>query len=124
MPALCDFRLSAKGEPHGSESRGSATVNLGNPKEFTIHQLAERVIKLTNLRSNLLFLDLPADDPKQRQPDITLARKKLEWHPTVELDEGLKHTISCFADPELRSALLPASQPTAAVRQDARREYV
>jgi UDP-glucuronate decarboxylase len=79
-----------------SEKGFTGPVNLGNPNEFTIRQLAERVIALTNSRSKLLFRELPADDPRQRQPDITLARKKLGWHPTVELDEGLKHTIGYF----------------------------
>jgi UDP-glucuronate decarboxylase len=72
-------------------------VNLGNPNEFTIAQLAERVISMTKSRSRLLFGDLPADDPKQRQPDIALARAKLGWQPVVELEEGLKHTIDYFS---------------------------
>jgi UDP-glucuronate decarboxylase len=74
-------------------------VNLGNPVEFTIRQLAERVIALTNSSSKLVFKPLPADDPTQRQPDIRLAREKLGgWGPKVELDQGLVKTIAYFKD--------------------------
>lgn len=72
-------------------------VNVGNPKEFTILQLAEKVIEMTGTGSKLIFKPLPNDDPKQRQPDITLAREKLGWNPTVALEEGLKPTIDYFA---------------------------
>ncbi|KCZ87596.1 UDP-glucuronic acid decarboxylase family protein [Hyphomonas johnsonii] len=71
-------------------------VNIGNPGEFTIRQLAERVIDLTGSKSKLVHRPLPQDDPKQRQPDITIARDKLGWEPTVRLDEGLKPTIAYF----------------------------
>jgi UDP-glucuronate decarboxylase len=71
-------------------------VNLGNPNEFTMLQLAELVIKLTGSRSQLVYEKLPSDDPKQRQPDITLARTALGWAPTVELQEGLTRTIDYF----------------------------
>jgi len=71
-------------------------VNLGNPKEFTILELAEKVIELTGSRSEIVFKPLPADDPKRRQPDITLARKLLDWEPRISLDEGLKKTIEYF----------------------------
>lgn len=71
-------------------------VNIGNPGEFTILELAEKVIALTGSQSKIIFEPLPADDPKQRQPDITLAREKLGWEPTVSLDEGLKPTIAFF----------------------------
>lgn len=80
-----------------TEKGFTGPINIGNPNEFTIRQLAERVIELTNSKSKVAFRDLPADDPKHRQPDITLARAKLDWHPKVELDEGLKKTISYFA---------------------------
>ncbi|MBU2605837.1 MAG: SDR family oxidoreductase [Alphaproteobacteria bacterium] len=73
-------------------------VNIGNPGEFTIRQLAERVIDLTGSKSRLVHRPLPQDDPKQRQPDITMARDKLGWEPTVQLDEGLKPTIAYFED--------------------------
>ncbi len=71
-------------------------INIGNPGEFTIRQLAERVIALTGSNSKLIQNPLPTDDPKQRQPDITLARKHLDWQPTIQLDEGLKKTIAYF----------------------------
>ena len=73
-------------------------VNLGNPGEFTIRQLAKQVIELTGAGSKLVFRPLPTDDPMQRQPDITLARSKLGWEPTVQLDEGLRRTIAYFEE--------------------------
>jgi len=71
-------------------------VNLGNPGEFTILQLAERVLAKTNSSSRIVRLPLPSDDPKQRQPDITLAQTQLGWTPTVALDRGLDATIDYF----------------------------
>ncbi|MEJ2509953.1 MAG: SDR family NAD-dependent epimerase/dehydratase, partial [Gammaproteobacteria bacterium] len=73
-------------------------VNLGNPGEFTIRELAEKVIELTGSKSKLVSKPLPHDDPKQRQPDITLAKKELKWEPKVPLAEGLKHTIAYFEE--------------------------
>lgn len=72
-------------------------VNIGNPGEFTIKQLAEKVIALTNSKSQLIYEPLPQDDPMQRQPVIELANKELDWQPTVVLEEGLKKTISYFS---------------------------
>jgi UDP-glucuronate decarboxylase len=71
-------------------------VNLGNPHEFTILELAEKVIRLTGSRSKIAFKPLPADDPTQRRPDIELARQKLGWQPAIELEEGLRRTIDYF----------------------------
>ncbi len=71
-------------------------VNIGNPGEFTIKQLAEQIIQLTKSSSRLVFHDLPQDDPQQRQPDITLAKKELGWEPTIKLEDGLKKTIAYF----------------------------
>ncbi len=71
-------------------------VNLGNPIEITIKELAERILRLTGSSSPIDHRPLPADDPVQRQPDITLAKEKLNWQPTVNLDEGLGHTIGYF----------------------------
>ena len=71
-------------------------VNLGNPREFTILELANRVIELTGSRSKVIFEPLPADDPRQRQPDITLAKKLFGWAPRIELREGLEHTVGYF----------------------------
>ena len=71
-------------------------VNTGNPNEFTIKELAEKVIDLTGSGSKLVYEPLPSDDPMQRQPDITLAREKLGWEPKIQLEEGLKRTIPYF----------------------------
>lgn len=71
-------------------------INLGNPCEFTIRQLAKLVIELTGSSSELVFHPLPADDPKQRKPDITLAKQLLDWEPSVSLEVGLKKTITYF----------------------------
>ena len=71
-------------------------VNIGNPNEFTILELAQTVIKLTNSKSKLIFKSLPKDDPQQRRPDISLAKEKLDWSPKIELEEGLKKTIDYF----------------------------
>ena len=71
-------------------------VNIGNPGEFTMLQLAELVKKLTNSNSKIVFRPLPADDPKQRRPDISKARELLHWQPTTQLEEGLRYTINYF----------------------------
>ena len=71
-------------------------VNLGNPDEFTILELAKKIIKITGSKSKIVFKPLPQDDPMQRRPDISLAREKLKWQPTVKLDQGLKRTIEYF----------------------------
>ena len=71
-------------------------VNLGNPAEYRILELAEKIIRLTRSRSKIVFKPLPEDDPLQRKPDIELARAKLQWQPKMQLEEGLKQTISYF----------------------------
>lgn len=71
-------------------------VNLGNPDEFTILELAQQIIDITGSRSEIRYLPLPQDDPVQRQPDITLAREKLDWAPTIRLAKGLEKTIAYF----------------------------
>ena len=71
-------------------------VNLGNPGEFTIKRLAEKIIQLTNSKSQIINKPLPLDDPVRRKPDITLAKEKLNWEPTIELEQGLKNTIEYF----------------------------
>ena len=73
-------------------------INIGNPREFTIRQLAEHVLRLTQSKSRLVFKDLPVDDPRQRQPDIALAKEILGWSPSVELAEGLERTIRYFRE--------------------------
>ncbi len=80
----------------GTPDSFTGPCNIGNPGEFTIKELAEKVIKLTNSRSKLVYKPLPQDDPMQRCPDITLAKKVLKWQPTINLEEGLKRTIDYF----------------------------
>ena len=87
-------------------------VNLGNPGEFTVRQLAEMVIELTGSRSKLVFLPLPADDPVQRRPDITKAREMLGWEPKVQLREGLARTIEYFSS-NLSAAPMPLGRTRA-----------
>jgi UDP-glucuronate decarboxylase len=79
-----------------SEPGFTGPVNTGNPGEFTMLQLAETILRLSNSKSKLVFAPLPSDDPKQRQPDITLAKAKLGWEPKVNLEDGLKETIAYF----------------------------
>ncbi|MDA9317221.1 SDR family oxidoreductase [Puniceicoccaceae bacterium] len=83
------IRLMGQGETVGP-------MNIGNPGEFTIHELAEKIIKMTGSQSKIVYEALPSDDPKQRQPDITQARKVLGWEPKISLDQGLKPTIEYF----------------------------
>ena len=71
-------------------------VNLGNPGEFTIYELAQKVIELTGSRSKIVHRPLPSDDPRQRRPDIGYAQEVLGWAPSVTLDQGLKRTIPYF----------------------------
>ncbi len=71
-------------------------VNLGNPGEFTMLELAEKVIRLTKSNSRIEFRPLPQDDPRQRKPNIELAKNALDWEPTVDLEVGLKRTIDYF----------------------------
>jgi UDP-glucuronate decarboxylase len=91
-------------------------VNLGNPVEFTILELAEKVIHLTGSRSKLVRMPLPADDPRQRRPDISLARAMLEWEPRVALEAGLRRTIDYFDD-LLRVKQRPALEVHTGLRQ-------
>ena len=80
----------------GTASDVTGPMNIGNPDEFTMLELAKAVIRLTKSKSKLVFLPLPQDDPKQRRPDISLAQSSLGWHPRVSLDEGLERTIKHF----------------------------
>ena len=73
-------------------------VNLGNPGEFTIKQLAEEIVKICGSKSGVEYLPLPQDDPKQRQPDISRAQKLLKWNPTIPLNEGLQKTVAYFKE--------------------------
>ncbi|WP_455223484.1 UDP-glucuronic acid decarboxylase family protein [Kaarinaea lacus] len=73
-------------------------VNTGNPGEFTIKELAEKIVEMTGTKSKIIYKPLPFDDPKQRQPDISLAKRELGWEPTIQLEEGLIKTIAYFDD--------------------------
>ena len=81
------------------ESRSDFTgpVNIGNPEEFSMLQLADLVIKMTGSKSKLVFEPLPQDDPRQRRPDISLAKQELSWQPSIKLESGLEKTISYFS---------------------------
>ena len=77
-------------------AQAALTTAMGNPGEFTIRELAEKVVEMTGSKSVISYEPLPCDDPKQRKPDITLAREKLGWEPKVALEEGLIKTIAYF----------------------------
>ena len=82
-----------------SDPNFTGPVNLGNPNEFTMLQLANTIIKLTGAKSKIVFMPLPKDDPKQRQPNIELAKEKLNgWEPKIQLEEGLGKTIAYFEE--------------------------
>ena len=81
----------------GTDSDVTGPVNIGNPGEFTMLELAETIIRLTKSKSKLVFLPLPQDDPRQRRPDISLAKEALGWSPKVQLEEGLEKTIGYFS---------------------------
>jgi nucleoside-diphosphate-sugar epimerase len=93
------YRLYTKGD--------NLPTNIGNPREFTMRQLADLVLELTESTSEIVTRPLPADDPKQRQPEISKARKQLGWEPTIPLREGLQRTIDYFrpliGSPRMRS---------------------
>ncbi|MDD4900381.1 MAG: GDP-mannose 4,6-dehydratase, partial [Candidatus Omnitrophica bacterium] len=78
------------------KSKANEPVNLGNPGEFTIKELADLVVKLTGIKGTVIYKPLPQDDPRQRQPDITRAKKILKWQPKVKLADGLQKTIDWF----------------------------
>ena len=90
-----------------TEDDCTGPVNLGNPDEFQIRQLAERVLALVGSRSNIIYKELPQDDPQQRRPDITLAKARLNWQPSIALDDGLIRTVEYFR------ALLAQGDPKA-----------
>ena len=90
-----------------TEDDCTGPVNLGNPDEFQIKQLAERVLALVGSKSNIIYKELPQDDPQQRRPDITLAKARLNWQPSIALDDGLIRTVEYFR------ALLAQGDPKA-----------
>jgi len=94
--SFCYITDNIRGLQGLMEADYPAPVNIGNPNEFTIKELAEKVIGLTNSKSELIYMDLPQDDPKVRKPQIDLAKNLLGWQPTVSLKEGLEKTIDYF----------------------------
>lgn len=80
----------------GSDKDFTGPINIGNPGEFTMLELANMVIRLTGSKSQIIFMSLPQDDPKQRCPDISLAKSKLGWEPKIQLEDGLRETIKYF----------------------------
>lgn len=90
---------------HEDEYRGA--VNLGNPNEITVRELADRVVEMTGTRSTVTFRPLPVDDPRRRRPDISVARRVLKWQPQVPLEEGLAHTVEHFRAVADAAATLP-----------------
>src|SRR6266700_8119292 len=82
----------------GSPDDVTGPINLGNPNEFSMRELAELVVSLTGSRSKIEYRPLPTDDPRQRQPDISRAQKTLGWEPKVQLEEGLEKTVAYFHD--------------------------
>jgi UDP-glucuronate decarboxylase len=82
----------------GTRSDFTGPVNIGNPEEFSMLQLAEKIIQLTGSKSKIVKHPLPQDDPRQRQPDISLAKRELDWQPAIKLEEGLKKTITYFSN--------------------------
>jgi UDP-glucuronate decarboxylase len=93
-----DDQIEALVQLMGSADDFTGPVNIGNPAEFSVRELAEKIIDLTGSRSRLTFNPLPQDDPRQRCPDIRLAKEALGWEPKVALEEGLKHTITYFEE--------------------------
>ncbi len=91
-----DDLIAAMVKMMATEKGFTGPVNIGNPGEFTTLELAQLVLKLSNSKSKIVYQPLPTDDPKQRQPDITLAKAKLAWEPKVKLEDGLKETIAYF----------------------------
>ncbi|MBQ3655993.1 MAG: SDR family oxidoreductase [Bacteroidales bacterium] len=93
-----DDLLSAMTKMMATDDDFTGPVNIGNPEEFTIKELAEKIIDLTGSKSKIIYKPLPKDDPVRRKPDIRLAKEKLSWQPTTPLDEGLKKTIAYFEE--------------------------
>jgi UDP-glucuronate decarboxylase len=93
-----DDMIDAMVRMMASEREFTGPVNVGNPGEYTMLQLAETILRMTHSCSRLVFKPLPSDDPKQRRPDISMAQSKLGWQPTVRLEDGLTPTIAYFRD--------------------------
>jgi UDP-glucuronate decarboxylase len=91
-----DDLIEAMVQMMGTDHGFTGPINIGNPGEFTMLELAETILKLSGSKSKIIYEPLPADDPKQRQPNIQLAKEKLGWEPKVQLEDGLKETIAYF----------------------------
>ncbi len=104
---LVDVIIAMMNNDNSADPDFVGPVNIGNPGEFTIRQLAEKIIELTGSSSILTDLPLPSDDPLQRKPDISLAKDKLGWEPKIELEQGLKNTIAYFKSVDLDSFRKP-----------------
>ncbi len=96
--SFCYYSDLVEGIVRLLHSNISGPVNIGNPDEFTIMQFAKMVIKMSDTKSKIIYKSLPVDDPKQRKPDITLAKKHLKWTPKVKLEQGLRDTIDWFEE--------------------------
>ena len=94
-----------------SRDEVTGPINLGNPGEFTMIELAEQVLELTGSRSELVFRPLPQDDPRQRRPDIGLAERELGWQPRIALREGLTRTIAYFDGLSSAGQVRPLAMP-------------
>ena len=94
--SLCYVSDLVEGIYRLAQSDEASPVNIGNPQELTILQLAEKIVALTGSKSRIVQRPLPEDDPKVRRPDITIARAELKWEPAVGLDQGLQRTIDHF----------------------------
>tara|TARA_A100000164_G_scaffold290390_1_gene263604 strand:- start:2394 stop:3350 length:957 start_codon:yes stop_codon:yes gene_type:complete len=92
----CDDLIESFVKFMNSEKHVNGPINLGNPNEFSIIDLAKSILKITNSKSRIVYNDLPEDDPKQRCPDISIAKKILDWEPKIDLEDGLLKTISYF----------------------------
>ena len=96
--SFCYYSDLIEGISRLLHSNISGPVNIGNPDEFTILEFAKMVLKMSGAKSKIIYEPLPKDDPKQRKPDITLARKHLKWTPKVKLRQGLQETIKWFQE--------------------------
>lgn len=96
--SFCYIDDQVDGEMKMIHSDLAGPINIGNPNEFTMLELAEKVIKITDSKSKIAYEPLPKDDPTQRRPDISLAKEKLDWEPKIQLEEGLKRTIAWFRE--------------------------
>jgi len=101
-----------------NQEETTGPINIGNTNEFTVKELAEVVISVVGSKSKLVYLPLPGDDPKQRKPDITRAKKYLDWEPQVQLREGIVKTVEYFKSLDLRKYKQPTSHTAHKTSED------